>query len=119
MAKHPHRLILLNSKTWRCTLPGCNFFVHLGLAHVLLGKTAICWDCGEQYTVDERALKFDTPKCATCRGEVYAGMTDDSFIDKLIEEGKRKQREDKADGKTEKDEIEVVETFPDIEDEEE
>jgi hypothetical protein len=35
MAKHPHRVILLNKKTWRCTLEGCNFFVHVGLAHVL------------------------------------------------------------------------------------
>jgi hypothetical protein len=67
MAKHPHRLILLNKKTWKCTLDGCNFFVHLGLAHVLLGKTAICWECSEQFTVDEYALRDDMPKCFDCR----------------------------------------------------
>lgn len=66
MAKHPHRLILLNKKTWRCTLEGCNFFVHLGLAHVLEGKNSICWSCGEQFTMTARALKDEMPKCDEC-----------------------------------------------------
>lgn len=67
MAKHPHRLMLMDKKTWRCTLPGCSFFVHLGLAHVLIGKTAICWDCGEQFTFDVLNLKQEMPICDNCR----------------------------------------------------
>lgn len=67
MAKHPHKLILINRKTWKCALPECGFFVHLGLAHVLLGKTAVCWECGELFTVDEDALRDEMPKCADCR----------------------------------------------------
>jgi len=67
MAKHPHRLMLVNSKTWKCTLPGCSFFVHLGLQYVLEGKNAVCWECGEVFTVDARSLKDDMPKCVDCR----------------------------------------------------
>jgi hypothetical protein len=83
MTKHPHRLILQERKTWRCTLEGCSFFVHLGLAHVLIGKTAICWDCGESYTIDPDALKEDMPKCVDCRsGQDQASLNE---LAKLIE----------------------------------
>jgi hypothetical protein len=67
MAKHPHLLILLNKKTWKCMLEGCNFFVHLGLAHVLVGKSAICWNCEGRFTLNEAALKEDKPRCDECR----------------------------------------------------
>lgn len=67
MAKHPHKLILMNKKTWRCTLEGCAFFVHLGLAHILVGKTGICWGCNEQFMIDEYALKEEMPRCTDCR----------------------------------------------------
>jgi len=67
MAKHPHRLLLMNKKTWRCTLGDCTFFVHIGLAHVLPGKQSICWECGDQFTLSEAALKDEMPKCDSCR----------------------------------------------------
>lgn len=67
MAKHPHRLMLLNKKTWRCTLEGCTFFVHLGLVHILWGKSAVCWTCNEVYTLDQEALKEEMPNCPECR----------------------------------------------------
>ena len=66
MAKHPHRLILQQKKTWKCTLPGCTFFVHLGLAHILIGKSAVCWECGETFTLDESSLRDEMPKCVEC-----------------------------------------------------
>lgn len=67
MAKHPHRLMLNQKKTWRCTIPGCTYFIHLGLAHTLPGRTALCWECNEEFTLDEDALKDDMPKCVECR----------------------------------------------------
>lgn len=67
MAKHPHKLLLINNKTWKCILEGCNFFVHIGLAHVLPGKQAICWNCDEQFMLDTIALRDDKPVCADCR----------------------------------------------------
>jgi hypothetical protein len=67
MAKHPHRLLLMDKKTWKCTLDGCSFFVHLGLAHILIGKSAVCWGCGDTFTLNEYALKEDQPRCDECR----------------------------------------------------
>ena len=86
MAKHPHRLMLVEKRTWRCTLDGCNFFVHLGLAHVLVGKRAVCWECGEVFIVDEKSLKNEMPKCNTCMG----GTIDTDDIDTYIAERTRK-----------------------------
>lgn len=67
MAKHPHKFILINNRTWKCALEGCTFFVHLGLAHVLVGKHAVCWNCEETFVVDELSLKDGKPKCIDCR----------------------------------------------------
>ncbi len=72
MAKHPHRLIYIDKKLWRCTLAGCSFFVHTGLAYVLPGKQAMCWDCDETFILGEAALKDDMPKCPRCRGISFA-----------------------------------------------
>lgn len=66
MAKHPHRLMLNENKTWRCTLPNCRYFIHRGLAHVLPGQASICWECGEVFVLDERALQDDQPICDSC-----------------------------------------------------
>ena len=69
MAKHPHRLLLNQKKTWRCTLPNCSYFIHVGLAHILPGKQSICWECSEEFTLSEEALKDDQPVCDRCRSK--------------------------------------------------
>ncbi len=48
-------------------LDGCNFFVHQGLSHVLIGKPTICWSCDEEFTFSYSSLKEDSPKCDACR----------------------------------------------------
>ncbi len=67
MAKHPHRLMLNQKKTWRCTLPNCRYFIHRGLEHTLPGQLSVCWGCGDDFTLDEIALRDDQPKCYDCR----------------------------------------------------
>ena len=67
MAKHPHLLELVNHKTWRCTLEGCSFFVHIGLAYVLPGKSARCWKCNDVFVLTDEALKDHKPICDDCR----------------------------------------------------
>lgn len=67
MAKHPHRLLLVEGRTWRCTLDGCSFFVHLGLQHILLSKRTVCWECGEVFIFEESNLKEVMPKCPECK----------------------------------------------------
>lgn len=75
MAKHPHRLLLVNHKTWRCTLPNCPFFVHTGLSYILIGKQSVCWECSENFTVEEESLKDEQPICEECRAIRSGGLT--------------------------------------------
>ena len=77
MAKHPHRFALIRKKTWKCTIPGCSYFVHAGLVHLLDGKIALCPDCDENYSVDERALRYaeshdGVVRCLECRGDGHS-----------------------------------------------
>ena len=67
MAKHPHKLFLKDNKTWKCALDGCSFFVHLGLAHILEGKSAECWDCNDSFIISESSLKEPKPRCNDCK----------------------------------------------------
>lgn len=93
MAKHAHRLMFVDKKMWRCTLPGCSFFVHQGLSYILPGKQAVCWECGETFTLDEYALRDDMPKCHECR----SGQKHEEFdIDKYMAEQLRKRQEERA-----------------------
>lgn len=78
MAKHPHKLILLQKKTWRCTLEGCSFFVHIGLAHVLVGKQSICWQCNEEFKLDYKSLQDEMPTCYECKVGTKGGMNIDA-----------------------------------------
>jgi hypothetical protein len=80
MAKHPHLLLLINKKTWKCTLDGCGFFVHLGLAHVLVGKNAICWNCEGIFSLTESSLRDDKPICPECK----IGVSED-VLEKYIQ----------------------------------
>jgi hypothetical protein len=88
MAKHPHRLMLRDKKTWCCMLPGCSYFIHRGLEHTLPGKTIICWECAEQFMCDEGTIKDalldDMPKCAMCRARARGADIDN--IGKWLEE---------------------------------
>lgn len=83
MAKHPHKLILMNGRTWRCTLDGCSYFVHLGLAHILPGKQATCNECEEIFRLDEYALKEIMPRCGACR-EGLRKIEDRSRLQKAL-----------------------------------
>jgi hypothetical protein len=85
MAKHPHRLLLNQKKTWRCTLPGCRYFIHIGLAHILPGSSSICWECGGEFELDEESLADPDgmPKCRACRA-TRAGMPSPQFVTNQI-----------------------------------
>lgn len=70
-SKHTHKFICVgrrgyDSKIWKCALPDCTWFVHLGLSHVMLGKPSTCWECDETFLINDDSLKDDMPKCADC-----------------------------------------------------
>jgi len=76
--------MLNQKKTWRCVLPNCRYFIHIGLAHILPGQQSICWGCSEQFELDERALQDDQPMCDSCRSR-EAGMMSTNEIGDIIE----------------------------------
>lgn len=83
MAKHPHLLALINKKTWKCMLDGCSFFVHTGLQHVLVGKSAVCWHCEDKFPLNEMSLKDDKPICDECRTGVSQEVLDMYMKEKM------------------------------------
>lgn len=99
MAKHPHLLELVNHKTWRCTLDGCSFFVHIGLEYVLPGKSARCWKCNDIFVLTKDALKDDKPICDDCR---LVSRSDESVavvnIDDYMADMKRKRQKSLDEG---------------------
>lgn len=70
MAKHAHRIILVDKRLWRCTLPGCSWFVYTGQQQIIMGRSVVCWECGSTFQISEeelkRAYKYDMPKCDQC-----------------------------------------------------
>lgn len=84
MAKHAHRLLLNQKKTWRCTLPGCRYFIHVGLAHILPGMQSICWQCGEEFTLSEEALEDEQPLCIECKNKQRGGPSR-AQVDEMVQ----------------------------------
>lgn len=96
MAKHPHKLMLIDNRTWRCMLDGCAFFVHLGLAHVIVGKRIVCWKCEETFLVRaELSTREPRPECESCRAgiEIPDSMDLEAYIQKRIAQNKKKEDE--------------------------
>lgn len=76
-SKHVHKFIRIGLKNntsmiWKCALSDCTWFVHLGLAHLMLGKPSICWGCDEMFIMDEASMRDDMPKCVDCRVPIVA-----------------------------------------------
>lgn len=98
MAKHPHLLELVNNKTWRCTLDGCSFFVHIGLAYVLPGKSARCWKCNDIFVLTEDALKDHKPICDDCRLISHGEPSSKFSIDDYMAQQTARRKQSLAEG---------------------
>lgn len=61
-----HRISLTYAKVWACALPTCYHFMPKHLETNVPGKTSICWNCGEEFILDETNMKNDKPICANC-----------------------------------------------------
>jgi hypothetical protein len=73
---------------WACAIPDCTHHMPKHMEHLLHGKATICWGCGEQMILDERAYKMDKPICMDCDPNVVPVETmDPELIEKLKEMG--------------------------------
>lgn len=70
-SKHIHKYHQVGkfSKLWACALPECNHYMPKHLEDMLPGKASICWDCGDKFILDERALGMTKPVCLDCTPE--------------------------------------------------
>lgn len=81
MAKHPHKIMLQQRKTWKCMLPNCRYFVHIGLEYTIHGQTTICWGCSEEFIASEdtltraKASYEGTLQCEDCVARAAGSMS--------------------------------------------
>ncbi len=65
--RHTHRYLRTrprNEIIWRCTLPNCTHFIPLNIT--VVGRSSLCWQCGEAFTMEEKHLTYDQPLCESC-----------------------------------------------------
>jgi len=75
--KHTHRLkrhVYPKTKTavYFCTLPDCHYKIECALA---LGKNSICNICGNEFILNEYAIKLLRPHCELC-GKIRVRTSD-------------------------------------------
>ena len=90
--KHVHKYMRQQLKfvrIWRCATPDCNHWMPPHMEDIIIGRSSICWGCGEKFTLDEAALEDDMPMCFTCRQPaaiVETPFGDISIIDQFLKE---------------------------------
>lgn len=67
LQKHIHKVKRQRFKSgnhmYFCTLPDCYWKINPAL---FLGKTTICWRCGEEFNMNEYSLRLARPHCEKC-----------------------------------------------------
>jgi len=64
---HKYRKVEVNNvKVWACALPTCSHHMPKHYENMVLGKMSICWGCGNEFILDERAMLQDMPECYNC-----------------------------------------------------
>ena len=55
----------------------------LNVAHQIVGKTSICWECGEPFEMNVATMELRQPKCMGCR----IGVDEDTMSEYLKKKG--------------------------------
>lgn len=82
--RHTHkyyRVQLGSDKVWACALPDCNHHMPTHMTPLVLGKSSLCWKCGEALVLDPINMKMDKPICDDCNS------TSDATLEYLREHG--------------------------------
>jgi hypothetical protein len=69
MQKHTHKIIRLTggvSYVYKCADPDCTYLIHHAQIYHLVGRKAICWECGDFFVLSEDSLNMDLPACDSC-----------------------------------------------------
>lgn len=52
---------------YRCMLPNCSHYL---AQHLAVGRSSICWKCGDEFTMTMTSVKRSKPKCLECIAEL-------------------------------------------------
>lgn len=67
--KHVHKyrkVEISGDMIWACGAPECQHHMPHHMRNLIPGKKSICWSCGNEMILDERAMKLDMPICVEC-----------------------------------------------------
>ncbi len=80
--KHTHRYHKIAGQ-WSCSLPRCTHMIPGNIKSGVIGRVSICWDCGNEFIIDESSAESDEPTCITCRTPNF-----DELLEKINSLGK-------------------------------
>lgn len=64
-----HKVITSMGDIWACGLPDCQHFMPMHMTPLLVGKSSICWSCGNPMILTQENMKSPQPTCSDCKGE--------------------------------------------------
>lgn len=69
---HKYEKVLIGSqKLWTCSRgENCTHYLPKYLESRLIGKLSLCWNCGEEFTLDELNTSIARPVCNACNGRM-------------------------------------------------
>jgi hypothetical protein len=99
--RHVHKYYRADDGLWYCALETCTHYMPLNVAHQIVNKMSVCWNCGETFALDILLMRERKPVCDDCSARTTGGPTRNQIADwieaKEREAQKKREAEDKAD----------------------
>ena len=73
--RHTHKYYRLKDGLWHCALSDCTHYMPRNVEEQVEGKKSLCWECGEEFILDERAMESARPVCFACSGVDMDALT--------------------------------------------
>lgn len=66
--RHTHKYHNVNG-IWMCALANCTHFMPKNVAANVEGKNSLCWECGNEFILDDINMQKNKPTCFECSPE--------------------------------------------------
>jgi DNA-directed RNA polymerase subunit RPC12/RpoP len=61
-----HYIPFSYTKVWACALGDCTHFMPAHMNAMMPGRKSLCWECGNEFHLDEESMKNSEPICPEC-----------------------------------------------------
>jgi len=61
-----HLVPFIGDKVWACALGDCTHYMPKHMENFVLGKKSLCWNCRQEFFLDEENMKNPEPVCMAC-----------------------------------------------------